>query len=129
METVRKSGTTILLITLPLISVVPIAHPCDRDELSHWDTSFVPHVNSPEMEEARGGANHLFACSQSLLGSGNNVLGGAVADWVRAYNGLGVQWLIGLEHWTGFESCWQNSASELRQFRLPHFASVFPRRH
>ena len=28
-----------------------------------------------------------------------------------------------------FESCWQHFAFELWQFRLPHLASVFRRRH
>ena len=47
--------------------------------------------------------------------------GGAVAEWVRA-----LDWRLGDP---GFESCCGNFTSELWQFRLPRFASVFRRRH
>ena len=50
------------------------------------------------------------------------ITGGAVAEWVRA-----LDWR---PDGPGFEShCGKLFASELWQFRLPHFASVFRRRH
>ena len=45
----------------------------------------------------------------------------AVAEWLRA-----LDWRPG---GPGFESCCGNFVSELWQFRLPRFASVFRRRH
>ena len=45
----------------------------------------------------------------------------AVAEWVRA-----LDWRPG--EGPGFESCCGNFPSELWQFRLPRFASVFRRR-
>ena len=51
---------------------------------------------------------------------------GAVAEWVRALACTGDRTVL-----AGFEShCGKlNFASELWQFRLPRFASVFRRRH
>ena len=70
---------------------------------------------------------------------GPSYLGGAVAEW-RGRGGRvqGARWPSGLERWLvqatglswpGSNPTAENFASELWQFRLPRFASVFRRRH
>ena len=63
-----------------------------------------------------------MARMSNMVISGQGDQGGAVAEWVRA-----LDWR---PDGPGFEShCGKLFASELWQFRLPRFASVFRRRH